>query len=59
MILNLDVELQEHDSEYMEYQNRVRPRYDYPDPMHEGARYRGSFSCIRLSQFEVALYFSV
>lgn len=32
--------MMEHDSEYMEYQNRVRPRYDYPDPMHEGARYR-------------------
>ncbi|XP_042388836.1 heterogeneous nuclear ribonucleoprotein Q-like [Zingiber officinale] len=30
----------EHDSEYMEYQNRVRPRYDYPDSMHDGARYR-------------------
>ncbi|XP_074572557.1 uncharacterized protein LOC141829039 [Curcuma longa] len=32
--------MMEHDSEYMEYQNRVRPRYDYPDSIHEGARYR-------------------
>lgn len=36
--------MQEHDPTYLEPTNRLRPRYDLPEPLSGGPRYRGLFS---------------